>query len=121
MTLERLGPGKWTWSRNFGLCAAGASCRQAGVFALAWLEPSHFTGVAALRHRCRHRRRNRHVRAFDGVGAADYGLRTIVVQDAVCSASDEAHDAMIGLFSNRYGQHIETATTEQLINCWIGG
>ena len=36
------------------------------------------------------------------LGAADYGLRTIVVQDAVCSASDEAHDAMIGLFSNRY-------------------
>ena len=55
------------------------------------------------------------------MGAADYGLRTIVVQDAVCSASDEAHDAMIGLFSNRYGQHIETATAEQLIDCWIGG
>jgi nicotinamidase-related amidase len=55
------------------------------------------------------------------LGAADYRLRTIMVQDAVCSASDQAHDAMIELFSNRYGQHIETATTEQLVDCWTGG
>jgi nicotinamidase-related amidase len=52
------------------------------------------------------------------LGAADYGLRTIVVQDALCSASDEAHDAMIDLFSNRYGQHIETADTDQLLDVW---
>ena len=52
------------------------------------------------------------------LGAADYGLRTIVVQDAVCSASDEAHDAMIDLFSTRYGQHIETGATDQLLEVW---
>ncbi|WP_164766091.1 hypothetical protein [Mesorhizobium sp. M7A.F.Ca.US.005.03.1.1] len=46
-------------------------------------------------------------------GAADYGLRT-VVQDALCSASDEAHDAMIDVFSSRNSQHIETATTDQV-------
>jgi nicotinamidase-related amidase len=55
------------------------------------------------------------------LGAADYGLRTIVVQDALCSASDEAHDAMIDLFSSRYGQHIETADTDQLLRRWISG
>lgn len=52
------------------------------------------------------------------LGAADYGFRTIVVQDALCSASDEAHDAMIDLFSNRYGQHIETANTDQILEVW---
>lgn len=52
------------------------------------------------------------------LGAADHGLRTIVLQDAICSASDESHDAMLALFSNRYGQHIETATTDQLLDCW---
>lgn len=52
------------------------------------------------------------------LGAADYGLRTIVVQDALCTASDESHDAMIDLFSNRYGQHIETADTDQLLEAW---
>lgn len=49
------------------------------------------------------------------LGAADYGYRTIVVEDAVCSASDQSHDAMIDLFSNRYGQHIETANTAEIV------
>jgi nicotinamidase-related amidase len=53
------------------------------------------------------------------LGAADHGLRTIVVQDALCSASDAAHDAMIELFSSRYGQHIETAVVDQLLDRWI--
>ena len=49
------------------------------------------------------------------LGAADYGYRTIVVQDALCSASDQAHDAMLELFNTRYGQHIETATVEEIL------
>jgi nicotinamidase-related amidase len=52
------------------------------------------------------------------LGAVDYGLRTIVVYDALCSASDEAHEAMLNLFSNRYGQHIETASTEDILERW---
>jgi nicotinamidase-related amidase len=49
------------------------------------------------------------------LGAADYGYRTIIVQDALCSASDEAHDAMLQLFNNRYGQQLETATAEEIL------
>jgi nicotinamidase-related amidase len=49
------------------------------------------------------------------LGAADHGFRTIIVSDALCSASDEAHDAMLMLFSSRYGQHLETATTEEVL------
>jgi nicotinamidase-related amidase len=52
------------------------------------------------------------------LGAADYGYRTIIVEDALCSSSDEAHDAMLSLFRKRYGQQIETATTDQVLTRW---
>jgi nicotinamidase-related amidase len=49
------------------------------------------------------------------LGAVDYGYRTILVMDALCSASDATHDAMLELFSQRFGQHVETATAAQLL------
>jgi nicotinamidase-related amidase len=49
------------------------------------------------------------------LGAADLGYRTILVSDALCSASDEAHDAMLDLFATRYGQHVETATVDEVL------
>jgi nicotinamidase-related amidase len=33
------------------------------------------------------------------LGAIDWGYRTVLVTDCVCSASDEAHDAMGGIYS----------------------
>lgn len=50
------------------------------------------------------------------LGAGDLGYRTIVVRDALCSASDEAHDAALKLYSTRYGQHVETSTTEEILD-----
>ena len=52
------------------------------------------------------------------LGAADLGYRTILVRDAVCSASDEAHDAMLDLFANRYGQQVELAASEEVASLW---
>jgi nicotinamidase-related amidase len=52
------------------------------------------------------------------LGAADLGYRTIFVRDAVCSASDEAHDAMLALFSKRYKQHVEVALAEEVGFLW---
>lgn len=49
------------------------------------------------------------------LGAIDWGYRTILVTDCVCSASDEAHDAMPDLFSKRYSQHVETAPIEEVL------
>jgi nicotinamidase-related amidase len=49
------------------------------------------------------------------LGAVDWGYRTILITDCVCSASDEAHDAMLRLFSKRYNQHVETATVEEVL------
>jgi nicotinamidase-related amidase len=52
------------------------------------------------------------------LGAADLGYRTILVSDAVCSTSDEAHDAMLALFSERYGRHVEIGLTEEVRDLW---
>jgi nicotinamidase-related amidase len=50
------------------------------------------------------------------LGAIDYGYRTILVRDAVCSASDKSHDDLLELFSSRYGQQVEAATTSEVID-----
>jgi nicotinamidase-related amidase len=52
------------------------------------------------------------------LGAADLGYRTILVADGVCSTSDEKHDAMLALFSDRYGQHVEVAATDEVVELW---
>lgn len=52
------------------------------------------------------------------LGAVDRGLRTILVTDAVCSSSDESHDALMGLYHLRYGQQVETIDTETLLEVW---
>ena len=52
------------------------------------------------------------------LGAVDFGYRTILVRDAVCSASDEAHDAMLELFGSRYGQHVEVASAAEVACLW---
>ena len=44
-----------------------------------------------------------------------WGYRTELVTDGVCSASDEAHDAMLRLFSKRYSQHVETADVAEVL------
>jgi len=41
------------------------------------------------------------------LGAVDHGYRVIVVTDAVCSSSDEGHDAMLKLYRERYSLQIE--------------
>ena len=55
------------------------------------------------------------------LGAVDRGLRTILVTDAVCSSSDESHDALMGLYHLRYGQQVETIDTDTLLEVWPGG
>ncbi len=52
------------------------------------------------------------------LGAVDLGYRVILVRDALCSASDEAHDAMLNLFGRRFGEQVEIATTAQLLAAW---
>lgn len=52
------------------------------------------------------------------LGAIDLGYRVIVVTDALCSSADETHDAVMTVYHYRYGQQVETVTTELLLDEW---
>jgi nicotinamidase-related amidase len=52
------------------------------------------------------------------LGAVDRGYRTIVVTDALCSSSDQSHDALIDLYHQRYSEQIETVQSGELLEAW---
>jgi nicotinamidase-related amidase len=52
------------------------------------------------------------------LGAVDRGYRVVVVTDAVCSSSDESHDALIELYRRRYTQQVETADSGTVLAQW---
>ncbi|WP_182085745.1 isochorismatase family cysteine hydrolase [Aureimonas sp. ME7] len=52
------------------------------------------------------------------LGGVDRGYRVIVAVDALCSSSDEMHDALLSVYRRRYGQQIETVTTDMIIKAW---
>jgi nicotinamidase-related amidase len=52
------------------------------------------------------------------LGAVDRGYRVVVATDALCSSTDETHDAMMTLYHNRYGQQVETVTTDTILENW---
>ena len=53
--------------------------------------------------------------------AVDLGYRVVLVTDAICSSSDATHDALLILYRNRFGQQIETITSEALLAGWNCG
>jgi nicotinamidase-related amidase len=52
------------------------------------------------------------------LGAVDEGYRVAIPADALCSSSDETHDALMALYETRYGQQIEATTVEEVIETW---
>jgi nicotinamidase-related amidase len=52
------------------------------------------------------------------LGAVDRGYRVVVASDAVCSSTNETHDALLALYDARFGQQIEIAEVEQIIQAW---
>jgi nicotinamidase-related amidase len=52
------------------------------------------------------------------LGAVDRGYRVVIPTDALCSSSDHTHDALLTLYRERYGQQIETATTDTILRNW---
>jgi nicotinamidase-related amidase len=51
--------------------------------------------------------------------AVDLGYRVIVVQDGVCSSSDQGHDALMELYLRRYSIQIECAAAEAILRRWV--
>ena len=50
--------------------------------------------------------------------AVDAGYRVTLAEDALCSASDESHDAMLRQFGARFSQQIEVAPVEEILDDW---
>jgi nicotinamidase-related amidase len=51
-------------------------------------------------------------------GALDLGFRVMLPTDALCSAEDTAHDALITVYRKRFHMQLETVTTEQVLDQW---
>ena len=52
------------------------------------------------------------------LGAVDRGYRVVLPTDALCSSSDQTHDALLTLYRERYGQQVETVTVEEVLRSW---
>jgi nicotinamidase-related amidase len=50
------------------------------------------------------------------LGAVDRGYRVIIVEDAICSSSDDGHDALLSLYRARFSEQIETIKSEALLS-----
>ncbi len=52
------------------------------------------------------------------LGAIDRGYRIVIATDALCSSSDEAHDALLTVYETRYSQQVEAVATEVIVEAW---
>ena len=50
--------------------------------------------------------------------AVDQGLKVVLPEDALCSSSNEMHDAVLSLYRNRFSVQIETSDTEAVLDRW---
>ena len=53
------------------------------------------------------------------LGAVDRGYRIIGVTDAICSSSDEGHDAFMRVYHSRYSEQIETTDAQTVLSLWL--
>lgn len=52
------------------------------------------------------------------LSAVERGYFVVLVKDALCSSSDDTHDALIKLYAQRFGQQIFLTTAEPLLSAW---
>ena len=52
------------------------------------------------------------------LGAVDAGFRVIIATDALCSSTDETHDAIIEFYRERLPAQIEAAETDEILDAW---
>ena len=55
------------------------------------------------------------------LNAIDIGYRVILVEDGLCSSSDESHDALLKIYTDRFSLQIEVASTSDVLGCWTSG
>jgi nicotinamidase-related amidase len=52
------------------------------------------------------------------MAAVDLGFHVVLPDDALCSANDGTHDALMKLYRERYSQQIEATSTEHVLRDW---
>jgi nicotinamidase-related amidase len=52
------------------------------------------------------------------LSAVDCGYRVILVRDALCSSSDEGHDALMKIYHSRFSEQIEMTDAETVLSTW---
>jgi nicotinamidase-related amidase len=52
------------------------------------------------------------------LGAVDAGFRVIIATDALCSSTDETHDAIVQFYRERLSAQIEAAETDEILDAW---
>jgi nicotinamidase-related amidase len=50
--------------------------------------------------------------------AVNIGFRVVIVEDALCSSSDQGHDALMTMYRLRFGEQIDLVTAEALAEFW---
>jgi len=119
MTLERLPPGKVDLLPALAAYAPPAEVVDKKVYS-PWFAPELEASL---------RRRGADTLIITGtetdvcvlaavLGAIDRGYRVVLPTDALCSSSDAAHDAQLTVYRRRYGQQVETATTDEILRAW---
>jgi nicotinamidase-related amidase len=52
------------------------------------------------------------------MAAVDRGFRVVLPTDALCSAKDSTHEALLLLFRERFSQQVLTTSTEEVLEAW---
>lgn len=52
------------------------------------------------------------------LGAVDRGYRVVVARDALCSANDDTHDALMKLYEQRFSSQVELADSDDILSRW---
>jgi nicotinamidase-related amidase len=52
------------------------------------------------------------------LGAIDRGFRVVLVTDAICSSTDETHDALMELYRSRFSEQVEAVTMQEVMDHW---
>ena len=52
------------------------------------------------------------------MAAVDLGFRVVLPGDALCSAHDKTHDALMALYRERFTNQVETTSTDRVLREW---
>lgn len=52
------------------------------------------------------------------LSAVDLGFRVVIVEDALCSSSDEGHDALMTMYRTRLHEQIDVVEAKELFDLW---